>query len=107
MADEWGRTRIVWDRDLQCLVEIGKGSNRAEPEKLVAPSNLMRDIEPYKAAAADKETGLRPHIGGRAQHRDFLKRNNYIEVGNERTRRETYGPAKGEIGRDIKRALGE
>lgn len=102
------RTRYRWDKDLGCLIEIREGSNYPESPKLVGPSNLIRDLEPYKPIAADKETGVRPsYIGGRAQHREFLKRNGYIEVGNERVKRETYGPTKGEIGREIKRALGE
>lgn len=46
---------------------------------------IAPDIEPYVTAAADKQTGKRVRIGSRSEHRDFLKRNNYIEVGNEAT----------------------
>lgn len=35
------------------------------------------DIQPYRAVAADKETGKRPMINSRKQHNEFLKRNNY------------------------------
>ena len=45
---------------------------------------IMRDIQPYQAVAADIATGKDPQIGSRSQHREFLKRNNYIELGNER-----------------------
>src|ERR1700748_2632408 len=47
---------------------------------------IIKDIEPYKAVAADKATGKTPVIGGRRQHREFLKRNGYHEVGNEQMR---------------------
>ena len=36
-----------------------------------------------KAVAVDVATGKPPVIGGRRQHREFLKRNHYVEVGNE------------------------
>ncbi len=44
---------------------------------------IIKDIEPYKAVAVDKTTGKPPVIGGRRQHREFLKRNGYHEVGND------------------------
>jgi hypothetical protein len=44
--------------------------------------HLIRDIEPYRSVALDRATGRRAVIGGRAQHREFLRRNDYIEVGN-------------------------
>ena len=48
---------------------------------------------------------LCPRIGGRAQHREFLRRNNYIEVGNDYVT-----PGREELSRadriaDIRRAL--
>lgn len=69
---------------------------------------IVRDIESYRPVAADKHTGLRPVIGGRRQHREFLKRNGYIELGNEKLKNNTQlGPRPGEVAREIKRALGE
>ena len=49
-------------------------------------------------------------IGGRRQHREFLQRNGYVEVGNERLppRRESWIEAKqAQVERvnDIKRAM--
>jgi hypothetical protein len=44
---------------------------------------VISDLDPYRAAAADKHTGKRPVIGGRRQHREFLARNGYVEVGND------------------------
>ncbi len=43
---------------------------------------IIKDIEPYRAVAADVN-GKRPAIGSRREHREFLKRNNYHEIGNE------------------------
>ena len=101
------RRRYVYDPDLECLVEIGAGTNHPDP----APGGLqiIRDIDPYRPVASDIATGgKRPVIGGRRQHREFLRRNGYVEVGNER-------PVSGELPRltqadriaDIKRAMGE
>jgi hypothetical protein len=44
---------------------------------------VIGDLPEYRAAAADKHNGKRPMIGGRRQHREFLSRNGYTEVGNE------------------------
>lgn len=44
---------------------------------------IIRDIDPYKAVAVDSRTGKAPRIGSRREHREFLKANNYVEVGNE------------------------
>ena len=43
-----------------------------------APSMVMPDIQPYKAVAGDQRW-----ITSRAQHREFLRQNDLIEVGNE------------------------
>ena len=39
--------------------------------------NIMRDIEPYQNM---KDRGWIP---SRSQHREFLKKHNFVEVGNE------------------------
>jgi hypothetical protein len=41
----------------------------------------MPDIEPYKAMGGDMAG---KYIGSRSTHREYLKRNNFIEVGNEK-----------------------
>ncbi len=56
--------------------------------KAVRPSatagpQIMSDIAPYRTAATDVATGQRAVIGGRRQHREFLHRNGYIEIGND------------------------
>lgn len=45
---------------------------------------IIKDIDPYRAVATDKATGKRPVIGSRREHKEFLKRNNYFEVGTEK-----------------------
>lgn len=42
------------------------------------------DIEPYSTVAADKQTKKREYITSRKQHREFLKRNGYEEMGSEK-----------------------
>lgn len=90
------------------MVQIrGPGSNYfEEPPK---GAQIIRDIEPYRAAGADVACeGKRPVIGGRRQHREFLRRNHYVEVGNEvpiSGQRETLSRA--ERINDIRRAMGE
>lgn len=43
---------------------------------------IIPDIKPYKSVAWDQETNKPVIIGGRRQHREFLRRNGYEEVGN-------------------------
>lgn len=48
---------------------------------------VQADIQPYRAIAVDKETGKVPIINSRKQHREFLRRNDYVEVGNDPIRK--------------------
>ncbi|MBV8510908.1 MAG: hypothetical protein JO289_12150 [Xanthobacteraceae bacterium] len=48
-----------------------------------AGPQIMSDIAPYRTAATDVATGKRAVIGGRRQHREFLRRNGYVEIGND------------------------
>lgn len=84
------------------------------PRHLAAPLNrsdsapmIMGDLAPYRSAAADKGTGKREIIGGRRQHREFLARNGYTEVGNERMAIRKEELQRGDRVSDIKRAFGE
>lgn len=45
-------------------------------------TQIIKDIDPYKTVAADVN-GRPAKIGSRREHREFLKRNNYVEVGND------------------------
>lgn len=68
------------------LVEIGK----AQPTPRTDAPYVMGDIEPYRPVAGpeaeawvrgDKDRKL---IGGRKQHREYLRRNGFEEIGNEK-----------------------
>ncbi len=48
-----------------------------------AGPQIMSDIAPHRSAATDVASGQRAVIGGRRQHREFLRRNGYVEVGND------------------------
>lgn len=53
--------------------------------QVAAGPQIIRDIEPYRAVAGDVASGGKaPVITSRSDHRQFLKRNGYIEVGNEK-----------------------
>lgn len=59
-------------------------------------TQIIRDIDPYQAVGADVANGGKPpKIGGRRQHREYLKRNAYIEVGNE------HRPPKADYGAEV------
>lgn len=101
------RRRFIFDADLDCMVEITAGSNRdmSEPSGM----QIIRDIEPYRAAASDVASdNKRPVIGGRARHREFLRDNGYREVGNEALGREERPTlSKAQRIEDIRRAMGD
>jgi hypothetical protein len=82
------RTRYYWDKKLECLIEIRDGMNSQGPEKLVGPSNLIRDIDNYNAVGIqDPQKGPGHTLvitKGRRQHRDELRSRGMIEVGNDR-----------------------
>lgn len=50
--------------------------------KISAPY-VQPDIQPYRAVAVDKKTGKMPVINSRREHREYLKRNGYVEIGND------------------------
>ena len=54
-------------------------------EKVISRHMVNADIQPYRAVAADKRTGKCPVINSRKEHRDFLRRNGYEEIGSEPT----------------------
>ena len=59
------------------------------------PTMVQADIQPYKSIAMDKKTGRPAEIHSRKQHREFLRRNDYVEVGNDfgKPQRKDDGPA--------------
>lgn len=56
--------------------------------RICAPM-VIADIQPYQAVAIDVATGKAPTITSRSGHRAFLKRNGYVEVGNEMPKERT------------------
>ena len=62
-------------------------------------ANVMSDIEPYKNVVDGKV------IGGRKQHRDFLKSRNLVEVGNEKIEKQYEAPP--DLKQDIQGAIQE
>jgi len=48
-----------------------------------ASYHIAPDIQPYQAMAVDKQTGVAPMITSRRAHKEFIKRNGFVEVGNE------------------------
>jgi hypothetical protein len=62
-------------------------------------AHVMGDIEPYKNVVDGKV------IGGRKQHRDFLKARGLVEVGNEKIEKKYEAPVG--VREDIKRAIDE
>ena len=82
------------------------------PKRLAAPLHhgsaapmIISDLAEYRTAAADKDTGKRVNIGGRRQHREFLKRNGYIEVGTDYTQPRREELSQAERVADIKRVM--
>ena len=54
----------------------------------IRATSVVPDIPAYQAMGVDKATGKAPIIEGRAQHRAYLKRNGYVELGNDAPREE-------------------
>ena len=104
------RRTYAYDPDLDAMVQIrGPGSNYYEPRSGL---QIIRDIEPYRAIASDiASDNKRPVIHSRREHREFLRRNNYIETGNEAPIRPLHEPSARERQQDrvndIKRAMGK
>lgn len=101
--------RFRYDKDLDCLIEVRDRSNYFEASP--GPT-IISDIEPYRAIGSDIACdNKRPVISGRRQHREFLRRNGYVEVGNEMGRpapEPTESRAyQADLVNDIKRAMGE
>lgn len=62
------------------------------------------DIAPYRAVAGDRAGQM---ITSRREHREFLKRNRFVEVGNEPIRpiKNDFQPRRGEIAQELKRVI--
>lgn len=65
-------------------------------DRIIEAPMVTPDIGAYQAVAIDVATGKPPVINSRSAHRDFLKRNGYQEVGNERVGRKP-GEVRGDF----------
>ena len=71
---------------------------------VISPPMIQSDIEPYRAVAVDVATGKPPVIGSRAEHREYLKRNGYVELGNDKPRPKA-APRTTTAAADVKQAI--
>lgn len=73
---------------------------------VIAPPMVMGDIPPYTAMAGDMAGKT---VSGRKEHREFLKRNRLVEVGNEPMRaiKNDFRPRPGEIRSELARVVPE
>lgn len=65
---------------------------------------VSADIQPYKAMTGDVAG---KYITSRREHREFLKRNGLVEVGNEPIKpiRNDFRPKKGEVAKELKKVI--
>jgi len=61
----------------------GKEWKPRKKEEVKHPYHILPDIQPYKAVVGE-EAKRGEYITSRSKEREYLKRNNCIQVGNER-----------------------
>ena len=66
---------------------------------------IIKDIEPYKAVAPDIAAKGRPVIKSRREHREFLKRNNYVEMGHATPKPKAWDYGQEISPRDVKHTI--
>jgi len=98
---EWHDLDQPWPQ--ACLGHFRPTTARSD----LARPMIVSDLKDYRAVAVDKATGKRPVIGGRRQHREFLKSNGYFEIGNEMPTPKREQLTKADRVADIKRAMGD
>ncbi len=72
--------------------------------QIISAAMVSPDITPYRAVAGDRAGEM---ITSRREHREFLKRNRFVEVGNEPIKpiRNDFRPKKGDIARELKNVI--
>ncbi len=86
-----------------CLAHFRPVSARSDLSRPM----VISDLREYRAVAIDKRTGKRPVIDGRRDHREFLRANNFQEIGNEMPTPKKEVLTQADRVADIKRAIGE
>jgi hypothetical protein len=72
--------RYRYDRDLDSLVPVGNNYFVTEPQG----PYIIPDILGYQTIACDvANNGNKSYISSRSRHREFLRDNNLVEVGND------------------------
>lgn len=69
------RRVYIYDQNIGRMVEKG-----SKPAPTRTGPHIMPDIKPYQTVGPEAGTWIK----SRSQHREYLKRHNLIEVGNER-----------------------
>lgn len=92
VCKEWHDLNEDWPREcIGHFKRLGESNKRS--------NGVIGDIEPYRNAINGKV------IGGRKQHRDFLRAHGVVEVGNEKVEKR-YEEAPG-LKEDIRRSIQE
>jgi len=82
-------------------IKTATGTRYVHPDTLKKRKKthyIMPDIEPYKVIAGDRAG---EYITSRSEHREYLRRNDFVEVGNEKDYffknqgKTDYNPTKG------------
>lgn len=75
-------------------------------KRIITAALVTSDIQPYMAVGGDMAGKF---ITSRREHREYLKRNRFTEVGNEPIRpiKNDFRPKKGEIAEELKKVLAQ
>lgn len=74
-----GAQQDIYRRIAEMDNDLPQCCGQAMQRRMCAPF-VRGDLPAYQAVAMDQKTGRAPVIEGRAQHREFLKRNGYVEA---------------------------
>lgn len=104
-CDTCGQVRDVF-RSLDQFGKWPRCPGHGRMRQIIQAPQIVKDIEPYRAIAADITTGKAPVIGSRREHKEFLRRNGFVEVGNDKPkmRQPDYDTASGH---DVKQAIAQ
>ena len=81
------RRSYRYDRETKTVIPLDKWlAKYAEPEK--DSRHIIGEFTPYQPVTGDMQGKW---ITSRRQHREFLRRNNLVEVGNEKSYMTRYG----------------
>jgi putative FmdB family regulatory protein len=72
--------------------------------RIITAPHMQPDINPYQAVAGDRAGQW---ITSRSEHREYLKRNRLVEVGNEPIRpiKNDFRPRRGEVAEEMRHVV--